>query len=243
MARLKENIKKFILLTLPKSIKRLIENELRSQDYYKFLNSSFSQEGEDLILSRFFELKSNGFYVDVGAYHPIRFSNTYKFYLMGWRGINIDAMPGSMRIFDEIRPDDINLEIPISDNTETLTYYIFNEPALNTFSPSEASKKDDLGNFKIVRKEQLSTQRLDTILDEHLPKDRHIDFLTIDVEGLDFKVLKSNNWDKYKPDIVLLEDLQSDIERAINSEIYNFMKLKGYKLLGRTFNTLVFKLA
>ena len=58
---------------------------------------SFSQEGEDLVLARIFEGKKNGFYVDIGAHHPTRFSNTHYFYRRGWSGINIDAMPGSMK--------------------------------------------------------------------------------------------------------------------------------------------------
>ena len=63
----------------------------------------YSQEGEDILLARFFFGKSQGFYVDIGAHHPQRLSNTYHFYLQGWRGINIDAMPGSMSSFETLR--------------------------------------------------------------------------------------------------------------------------------------------
>ena len=73
-------------------------------------NICYSQNGEDLILNRFLENKKNGFYIDIGAHHPIRFSNTYLFYKKGWRGINIDAMPGSMDLFNKIRSRDINIE-------------------------------------------------------------------------------------------------------------------------------------
>ncbi|MCP2732462.1 FkbM family methyltransferase, partial [Symplocastrum sp. BBK-W-15] len=106
---------------------------LYPKEPYLYHNLSYSQEGEDMIISRFFEGKKQGFYVDVGAHHPQRFSNTYRFYLQGWRGINIDAMPGSMEIFNKIRANDINLEISISDCNQILTYYEFNEPALNGF--------------------------------------------------------------------------------------------------------------
>src|SRR6186713_1276577 len=75
----------------------------------KYYSISYSQEGEDLILKRFFSEKSGGFYVDVGAHHPKRFSNTYMFYKEGWSGINIDAMPGSMKLFNKVRSKDINL--------------------------------------------------------------------------------------------------------------------------------------
>src|SRR5436190_18531451 len=81
----------------------------------KFAISSFSQEGEDMLLRREFERQASGFYVDVGAHDPHRFSNTHYFYKCGWRGINIEARPGSSRLFKRWRPRDISLEIPISD--------------------------------------------------------------------------------------------------------------------------------
>ena len=62
----------------------------------KYLNCSYSQEGEDMVLARYLEGQKNGFYVDVGAHHPFRFSNTYHFYLKGWHGVNIDPLWGMM---------------------------------------------------------------------------------------------------------------------------------------------------
>lgn len=241
---MKQIVKHIIKTLTPNSLKIIYESDIRKryEEKYKYINLSFAQEGEDLILNRFFKNKQIGFFVDVGAHHPIRFSNTYKFYLMGWRGINIDAMPGSMKSFNEIRPGDINLEIPVSESSDTLTYYIFNEPALNTFSKTEALRKDGLNNYKIIDGKKLKTQRLDSILDKYLPKNQQIDFFTIDVEGMDFFVLKSNNWEKYSPNMVLVEDLQSDFESVFSADLYFFMKTKGYKFVARTYNTLFFKL-
>ena len=68
-----------------------------------------------MILRRIFIGKLTGFYVDIGAHHPKRFSNTYIFYQRGWRGINIDAKPGTKEVFNKLRPRDINLEVPISE--------------------------------------------------------------------------------------------------------------------------------
>src|SRR3989304_3055726 len=107
-------------------------------DYYRV---SFAQEGEDLLLVSLFEGQASGFYVDVGAHHPRRYSNTLALYSKGWNGINIDAMPGSMRPFQEARPRDINLELAISDERRVLTYYEFNEPALNGFDPELARRR------------------------------------------------------------------------------------------------------
>src|SRR5690606_15965677 len=119
----------------------------------------------------------HGFYVDVGAHHPTHYSNTYLFYKRGWRGINIDAMPGSMEPFRKLRPHDINLEIPISSKTEILPFYIFNRPTLNTFSRAEADRKNGWGNFKLIKTIEMEAFPLSEILDKYLPKGQKIDFM------------------------------------------------------------------
>lgn len=210
---------------------------------YAFHRISFSQDGEDIVIAGLFNDKSEGFYVDVGAHHPQRFSNTYFFYLKGWSGINIDAMPGSMKIFDDVRPRDINLEIPISDKSEILTYYEFDEPALNSFSFPLSHERITTTNYKIVAETQLKTQTLAEVLDKHLPPEQTIDFLSIDVEGLDYQVISSNNWDKYKPKLVLVEDLKLSSFKNINtSKVCLFLEERGYVLLTKTMRTLIFKL-
>jgi FkbM family methyltransferase len=210
---------------------------------YEYHNISYSQDGEDIVIAEFFKDKLEGFYVDVGAHHPQRFSNTYYFYLKGWSGINIDAMPGSMKIFDDLRSRDINLEIPISDKSEILTYYEFDEPALNSFSLSLSHERITTTNYKIVAQTQLKTQTLTEVLDKHLPPEQTIDFLSIDVEGLDYQVMSSNNWDKYKPKVLLVEDLELSSLKNINtSKVCLFLEERGYVLLAKTMRTLIFRL-
>lgn len=210
---------------------------------YSYHSLSFSQEGEDLVLKRIFEHQDKGFYVDVGAHHPQRFSNTYLFYLKGWHGINIDAMPGSMKIFEELRPEDTNIEAAISDSVQGLTYYIFNEPALNGFSEQISTSRNGLRNYQIVNKKLIKTQQLAEILDKYLPKGQEIDFLNIDVEGLDYQVLLSNNWSKYKPKIILIEEFSISLEALPeHSDVFHFLQKQGYELFAKTLNTSFYKL-
>jgi len=206
-----------------------------------YATKSYSQEGEDLILMRSFEKKNEGFYVDVGAHHPKRFSNTYLFYKKGWSGINIDARPGSMDLFRKARSRDVNLEVPISENPETLTYYMFNEPGLNGFSKSLSESRSGLNGYKIESTIELKSDRLDNILDEHLPKGKAIDFLSIDVEGLDFQVLKSLDLARYKPKFILVEILGSSLDEISGSEISQHLSFYGYKVYGKAVNTVFFK--
>jgi FkbM family methyltransferase len=201
---------------------------------------SYAQEGEDILLKRIFEyrnINNGGFFVDVGAHHPQRFSNTYFFYKRGWNGINIDATPNSMKLFNELRDKDINLELAISDKQENLIYYLFNELALNSFDKELSLKRDKLEHYSIIEEKKIVTVRLDEILDKYLPNNQEIDFLSIDVEGLDFQVLKSNNWYKYKPKVVLVEVLSKDIDEMIGSEVYIYMKNLRYKYYAKTVGT------
>lgn len=214
-----------------------------SQQIYSHHLLSFSQEGEDMILRRLFENRERGFYVDVGAHHPQRFSNTYFFYLRGWRGINIDAMPGSMVPFEKLRPEDTNIEAAISDFSEELTYYSFNEPALNSFSEPLSKNRDGVNNYEIVDKRLIKTKRLSEIFDEYLPLGQEITFLSVDVEGLDYQVLLSNDWSKYKPEIVLVEELSDSLDTSDKvSRTYCLLKEQGYEIFSRTFNTSFYKL-
>ncbi|WP_205945216.1 FkbM family methyltransferase [Pedobacter hiemivivus] len=201
---------------------------------------SYSQEGEDGILSRVFGNRQDGFFVDVGAHHPIRFSNTYKFYENGWRGINIDACPGSMEPFNRIRPLDINLEIPVSNLKEKMPFYVFNETALNTFSLELANEYQKKDSYWIDKTVVMETSTLASILDDHLPANQEIDFLSIDAEGFDFQILISNNWTKYKPKVVLIEcDLS--IAEFMDSDLYRFMEKEQYEFFAKTVKTVFFK--
>lgn len=210
---------------------------------YAYHQLSFAQEGEDIILSRLFDLKQGpGFYVDVGAHHPQRFSNTYSFYLRGWRGINIDPLPGSMELFRKIRPDDINIEVGISDVPGELTYYQFNEPALNTFDRNIAEQRDGSNGYRIIATGQIATQRLSDVLKDFLPAEQKIDFLTVDAEGYDLKVLASNDWDKYRPEYILVEEFtKKQINEILSTPLVEFLRLQGYDLCSKAFLTLIFR--
>jgi FkbM family methyltransferase len=206
------------------------------------LPHAFSQEGEDMILARVFEKQPQGFYVDVGAHHPIRFSNTYYFYLRGWRGINVDAMPGSMVAFKNLRPDDINVEIAIGENPGRLEFHIFNDPALNTFDAEIAKQRDGIDHYRIVEIKKVEVRTLAEVLAQYLPSQKSIDFLSVDVEGLDLSVLRSNDWKCFSPTYVLAEDFSGEsVEEALNSPIAAFLRPLGYVLFAKTAHTQIYK--
>ena len=202
----------------------------------------YSQEGEDILLRRIFGDQTKGFYVDVGAHHPKRFSNTCYFYNRGWKGINIDALPGSMEVFQKFRPRDTNLEIAISEKEQNLTYYMFNEPALNGFSKSISEERQN-EQYQIEGTITVPSFPLSKILDTYLPSGQIIDFLSVDVEGLDLKVIASNDWNKYRPKIILVEILENSLNTIEDDPVYKYLIDQKYFFFSKLVHTCIFKLS
>lgn len=236
MKKFKNTVKKIIPRRIIEGIQFVRKNYT---DIY--VVKSYSQEGEDMILRRFFENKDIGFYIDVGAHHPKRFSNTYYFYKQGWKGINIDAMPNSMKAFDKLRKRDVNIEAAISNEKSILTYYEFNETALNGFSKPMSLMRNELENYSIVDSYPITTKTLNEVLDIFTKEiSEEIDFITIDVEGFDFNVLRSLDLNKYRPSLILIEILSETLEDVIDNEISFHLKKFGYKIYAKSFNTVFY---
>ena len=214
-----------------RTIKSLIFT--KKYDSNPFTKFSFSQEGEDMILADLFLGKEKGFYVDIGAFHPIRFSNTNYFYQNGWSGINIEPSPLAYELFQKERSRDINLNLGISDESNQLNYYSFDEPALNTFDESRVTLLEKDTTYKCLKTEKISVERLDRVLEKYCPKNP-IDFMSIDVEWHEYQVLNSNDWSKFRPKFLLVEILDFDIDTILDNLIHNFLKSKRYKFLCKT---------
>lgn len=199
----------------------------------------YGQNGEDIFVTNFFEKHHKGVYVDIGAHHPIRFSNTYLLYLAGWRGINIDPLPGSMSIFKKERPDDVNLEVCISEHSEDVRYFSFEEPAYNTLSEDRANEVITKGYSKLHSVINVSSETLSSILKKHIPAQSNIDLMTIDVETMELSVLRTNDWDIFLPTLIILESLVSkncSVFEVKNDPAIAFLIEKGYSVVGKSLN-------
>lgn len=197
---------------------------------------AYSQEGEDLILARFFEHQARGFFVDVGAHHPSRFSNTRLLYDRGWSGVNIDALPGSMAEFNRRRPRDVNLEIGIGRAAGAMKYFQFAEPALSTFHEGTALLRQQAG-CRLQQVVRIDVLPLRDVLDRHVQPGQRIDLLNIDVEGLDLDVLESADWAKHRPAVVCVEILAA---AGGSSETSAFLEGHGYRQFASTGNSYLF---
>ncbi|HET9055386.1 MAG TPA: FkbM family methyltransferase [Chitinophagaceae bacterium] len=225
---------------LPRGFKNSITKRYLLKQNYAY--TSFAQVGEDRILDWYFHDKKSGFYVDIGANHPYIYSNTYKFYLKGWKGINVDANPGTKKLFDALRKRDINVESGVSLTPGVMDFYTFENSVFNTMDRQTAEMhcKEHLINIREVVK--IKTRTLAEILDTYLPPAQKIDFMSIDVEGLDMEVLQSNNWEKYKPEVLVVECVYQDSDDIKNMEATVYLKKLGYSFFAKTINTFFFSL-
>lgn len=199
----------------------------------------FSQSGEDMILNSFFGDKSKGFYVDIGANHPTRFSNTHHFYLKGWRGLNIDPIPGAMDLFNKIRPGDLNIELAIG-RPEFQDFFLFDESCYNTFDQKIADDILKNNTSRLADTIRIKKSPLSEVLDQYLPSGQSVDLLTIDCEGLDMEILESNNWSRYNPEYICVEC--HDSFESTQASAHEFLQGKGYRLAAKTKLSEVFKL-
>jgi len=207
---------------------------------------SFSQFGEDLVLLAFLRNRKRldrGFYIDVGAFHPFRYSNTALLHLFyGWRGVNIDANPEAIRSFATNRPGDINIEAAVSDMETEAEYVMFDRGAINSLDPAMIERQLSAPNtpFKVADRVTVRTQRLDHILEGIPTLPGKIDLLSVDCEGLDHRVLISNDWDRYRPFIILVECHGFDLRRPMNNASYSLLTEKGYRLISHVFVTSIY---
>lgn len=173
---------------------------------------SYAQNAEDIRLyGYFYKLNKPGQYVDVGANHPINDSVTKFFYLRGWRGINIEPQNDLHRLLKNDRPRDVNLALGLSDKDEDLTLRKYESDGLSTYSNDyqavyEAAQNEGTSKY-IDIKSKLRTLRF---VFEKYAKKRDIYFLKVDVEGFEYKVLKGNDWKKYRPWVICVESTGSD---------------------------------
>ncbi|MDF1524992.1 MAG: FkbM family methyltransferase [bacterium] len=200
---------------------------------------SYSQEGEDLLVMSLLENRRDGFYVDVGAHHPKRFSNTQIFYESGWSGINIEPNPEALEKFRVHRKRDVNLCMGVGLEKGSMEYYVLDEPALNSFDQALTRERLSRGKCRLVETLEVQVLPLKEILQKWALK-RSIDFLNVDAEGMDLEVLRSNDWNSFRPRVVAVELLESATEEIVSGDIYSFLSELGYRLIAKTQRTGLF---
>ena len=177
---------------------------------YKFyaIKPSFSQCGEDLIIDHIFrQLKKNEiFYLDIGTNDPQTTNNTYLFYKNGHKGICVEPNPALIKQIKKVRPRDLclNLGVALSEESD-LDFYVMEPHTLSTFSKSDAEEMSLSSTVKIDKVIKVPTLRINEIFSSYV-KDK-LDFLSIDVEGLNEEIIIDLDLTKYRPTVVCIETI------------------------------------
>ena len=190
-----------------------------------FNRTAFGQFGKDLVTEGILETHGRiqrGNYVDVGALHPLKYSNTAMLHeKYGWSGLNIDANKAAIDEFKLVRPLDINLVALIGEDQSEREYVDFDHPGVNSASKKMIKMQTrNSSPFQETSRETRFSQSQSKLLDRHFESNRNIDFLSFDAEGMDLDLLKSNNWDKYQPFLFAVETHGMDLDIPKDNYIY-----------------------
>ena len=198
---------------------------------------SYSQSGEDLIVQYIFNaLKINHpSYLDIGAYHPYKFSNTALFYAQGSSGVNIEPNINLHKNFKKKRKRDLNLNVGVTGNrNEKINFYVLSSATLSTFSKSEAEHSCSIG-YTVIRIDTVQVMPICEIINKYC-NNKFPDFLSLDVEGLDFEILQHLDYSRDSPKVICVETLTfSEIGSGIkNLALIDFLEKKGYMVYADT---------
>ena len=198
--------------------------ELSREEIRHFI-PSFSQFGEDRLVKELLVGKgvTKGIYVDVGAFHPVLFSNTLLLWKAGFRGVNIDMNPEKVKRFRDLRPDDWNVCAAVSD-------------ASHPYERSEINQATECITLGGAGERAQRTVTLDSILEASPFREQPIDYLNIDCEGQDFAVLVSLNIDAYRPKVITIEAPSESTDVKVRDHLVR----AGYELLAIAGLTRVF---
>jgi FkbM family methyltransferase len=204
--------------------------------------SSYSQEGEDIILSDFLQKirkVDKGTYLDIGAADPVDANNTYLLYLGGHSGVLVEPNPVYAKRLRQVRPRDIVLNAGIGgERATTAPYYLIRDkPQLNTFSAERAAALEKAFGAQIVERViQVPLLPLNDVLAQHLRKAP--DVVSIDVEGLELVILGGLDFGRYRPGAFCVETLRG--KAGTNPEVGAFLAARGYVARAGTFVNTIF---
>jgi FkbM family methyltransferase len=187
--------------------------------------------GEDALLwfyvTEVLSIPGPGFYVDVGCNHPLRNSNTYRFYVNGWHGLAIDADDDVLDLYRRVRPRDVAVSALVSDASDDMDFFVFEDSKVSSVEPEHVRVWRGQRAVRQVRR--MHPRTLGSILDEHdVPEG--FDILKIDVEGHDAAVLRSMDLDRYRPRVVMVEMHSQTVEDAISGEISRILRSHEYRM-------------
>jgi hypothetical protein len=201
---------------------------------------SFSCEGEDLIIDKLFGKQSMGYYIDIGAYKPIRANNTFKFYLKGWKGVLIEPNPRFKFWATIIRRRDKILSLGIDPSLKEVSMekklYIYSDrPSNNTISEETVKNNLEVLGRKHDQELELKFVGVEFLINNTEIFNNKIDIMSIDAEGIEESLIESIvNVNKIIPKVICVEQIHSSCEQIMQTNIYRILLNNDYILLAKT---------
>lgn len=190
------------------------------------MKGSFSQHGEDIFLDQHFKSISNGFYIDIGSSHPFRISNTYSLYRKGWSGVAVDPIPIFKSLFKLWRPRDVFVNKGVAPESGNLLYQELLPSVLSTFDVAYAKKLVTEGRAELLQTYRVEVVSPNTLFEKWVGSQK-VDFLSVDVESLDFSILAAIDFDRFRPGLICVEFNSAD-DRV---RLMNLFEANGYSLM------------
>src|SRR5262245_48621350 len=164
---------------------------------------SYSQRFEDFHLLRCFADQSRGFYIDIGAGHPVYDNVSFAFYLRGWRGITFEPNPWLAQLSEAVRPRDERVRALVGATPGETAFYLVEDfhGMSTTIADHALAVEKEFG--KKAQKMTCPVTTLAALCRQHA--NAPIDFLKIDVEGVEIDVIRGGDWRKFRPKVVVLE--------------------------------------
>ena len=235
------------------TIKRIIPVKIKEhvvRNLFKVINppagvgaKSYSQAGEDRILSYLFGTMGmhRPTYLDIGANDPIHGNNTYLFYENGSSGVCVEPDPAIFENLSRTRERDTCLNVGITfDDKKEADFYVFPIPALNTLSKKEAEYREKNGSYKVEKIIRIPLKTINEVIEENFSKTP--DLVSLDVEGIDLEIIKSLDFDKYRPFAFCVETISYSENRTEQkiTEVLDFVVSKGYFIYADTHINTIF---
>lgn len=232
-------------ILLKKRIKKILVTT-----FFKHIRSSYAQSGEDIIISDLFSRLriQNPTYLDIGANDPIALSNTYRLYKRGSKGVCVEPNPVHCEKIQQKRKRDTCLNAGVAfDERREADFYVFPEKfnGLNTFSKEEAdfweqTGNEEIGKHKVEKVIKMNLLEINELMEKYF--NPFPNFISIDVEGLDFQIIKRIDFNRFKPEVFCIETLgfiegNKEIKK---NEIIDFFKSKNYFVYADTYINTIF---
>lgn len=195
-------------------------------------SASYAIGGVDLLLGLLLRDVKSGLYLDVGANHPMRYSNTYRLYQEGWKGVAVDGNADFAPLWRSVRPRDEFVCALVSEEVKEITFDVFPDSTMSTIDPDTSRRYSERFDSSSIRTETRTTTTLAEIWSTSGLGEIHL--LSLDIEGVEPSALKGMGLGINTPGVICLELKNISLYDFQENETYKYLNQFGYRMICKT---------